>query len=216
MMDMAHNPVRHKTFSPFGNYWITGSAMVGVATISVLLAWAVLLQQDANTTGQDMVIPSVENLKVQEHAARPNNALIDNPIDVEKQRKEQSPIEPRFTFYDSLPKMEVVIPVKELQKSMKVTLAPVSKESANKTSSVEADTYYLQAGSFRDKKLADKIELELAWLGFKSNTQEISINDSDVYYRVSMGPFIDLDTLDKSKQRLGELGVETSTVIDKK
>jgi len=49
-------------------------------------------------------------------------------------------------------------------------------------------------------------------LGFKCEIQTVSINNKDTYHRVRIGPFADLEALDESRKKLGELGIEARTV----
>ena len=83
-----------------------------------------------------MAIPSGKKLEEQEAVVRPKDVLLDNSIDVDEQRKEPTPTKPQFTFYESLPKMEVVI----------------SEDDTPDTHKEEADTCYKrnnQPGSYR-------------------------------------------------------------------
>lgn len=215
MMDMAYKSVRRKNTLPFGKYWIVGGAMVGVAIVSVLLTLVVLQQSDSNTPEQVVVVPSREKTEALDEVVLPEDVSLDDSIVMNKQYKEQATPTPQFTFYESLPEMEVVIPEAGSRKYIRQSPAPASVEIAKIASTAVAGNYYLQAGSFRDKELADKLKFELAWLGFKTNIQDISVKDLEVYHRVRIGPFTDLEAIEKTKQRLSELGVETSTVKEK-
>ena len=175
MMDMAHTPVPRKKIPIFGNYWLIGGAMVGVAITSVLLTLAVLQQSETKSPDQDVAAPSGKKLEEQEAMVHPKDVLLGNSIDLDEQRKEPTPTKPQFTFYESLLKMEIVIPEEEPLTHIKQRPIPAIEEPTNLAVTDPSETYYLQAGSFRDKKLADKLKLELAWLGFNCEIHKTSI-----------------------------------------
>lgn len=75
-----------------------------------------------------------------------------------------------------------------------------------------AETYYLQAGSFREQTRADALKTKLLGLGFKCEIQKVGLDKMDVFYRVRVGPFTGPVALDKSRKKLRKLGFETHTV----
>lgn len=96
---------------------------------------------------------------------------------------------PRFDFYNLLPEMEVFIPPQDLA-------AQREKKSA------EGITYYLQAGSFRREKDADRMRAQLALNNIESHIQRVTINNSKTWYRVRVGPFQSARKMDKVRNRL--------------
>lgn len=99
--------------------------------------------------------------------------------------------EPRFTFYDMLPKFEVVIPEQEPE---------VSADRAHQAI-VSPGIYVLQAGSFSTYTDADRRRAKLALQGIESRIQRVSIDDK-TYHRVRIGPIEDLDELNLLRARL--------------
>lgn len=126
-------------------------------------------------------------------AAQPaslQNALDDNDgIANEPEAPPQK--EKRFTFYDLLPSMEMVIPEKTA--TAETELEPQAV--------VEPGTYVLQAGSFSTHDDADRRRAELALQGIESHIQRVKINDRN-YHRVYIGPTDDLDELNLLRSRL--------------
>ena len=96
---------------------------------------------------------------------------------------------PRFDFYTILPEMEVVVP-EVRDKSGKT--APVDKPG----------TYFLQAGSFRSFAEADNLKAQLALLGVESRIDTVTVNNTDTWHRVRVGPYQDLRELNKIRTRL--------------
>lgn len=99
--------------------------------------------------------------------------------------------EPRFTFYDILPNVEVVTP--ERTETRESTTPPQAV--------VEPGTYVLQAGSFSTHQDADKRRAELGMHGIESHIQRVKVNDRN-YHRVYIGPTDDLDELNMLRSRL--------------
>ncbi len=104
----------------------------------------------------------------------------------EEERKE-----PRFTFYELLPNVEVVTP--EKTEARESSLPPQAV--------VEPGTYVLQAGSFSTHQDADKRRAELGLHGIESHIQRVKVNDRN-YHRVYIGPTDDLDELNMLRSRL--------------
>ena len=57
----------------------------------------------------------------------------------------------------------------------------------------------LQAGSFGAAADADRMQANLALLGFESHVQRVTIDD-DVFNRVRIGPIGDLDTAKRTQR----------------
>jgi cell division protein FtsN len=217
VMDGARKSVRRRGYSPFGNHWLAGGAMVGVIMLSVLLILDVPQQPDFHAPAQDAVAPPSETLSETRRETARSRALPSAlPAAAEKKREAPAAPKARFGFYELLPEMEVVVPDEEdlgrsllLQKSIKETPAGIA-------ATVPAGIWYLQAGSFQERARADELKVKLTGLGFKCEIQEVRINSTDVFHRVRVGPFADPEVLDQSRQKLGELGIETQTVKERK
>ena len=126
----------------------------------------------------------------QPEPASMQSALDDNgetPPPPEEEEKE----EPRFTFYDILPNVEVVTPEKTETREL----------SAPPEAVIEPGTYVLQAGSFSTHEDADKRRAELGLHGIESHIQRVKVNDRN-YHRVYIGPTDDLDELNMLRSRL--------------
>ena len=63
-------------------------------------------------------------------------------------------------------------------------------------------TYILQVGSFRNGGDADRLRAELALLGIESRIQTVTIDDTDTWHRVRVGPMSDLEVLNEVRGRL--------------
>jgi len=99
--------------------------------------------------------------------------------------------EKRFTFYDILPNVEMVMPEEQ----------PSSEADTVPQAVIEPGVYVLQAGSFSTNVDADRRRAELALHGIESHIQRVKVNDRN-YHRVYIGPTDDLDELNMLRSRL--------------
>ncbi|MDJ0747970.1 MAG: SPOR domain-containing protein [Woeseiaceae bacterium] len=137
-----------------------------------------------------------EPVAMEPEPASLQNALDDNgetpaPASATAPERTEEKEEPRFTFYDILPNVEVVTPEKTRTR----------ESSAPPQAVIEPGTYVLQAGSFSTHQDADKRRAELGLHGIESHIQRVKVNDRN-YHRVYIGPTDDLDELNMLRSRL--------------
>ena len=221
VMDMARKSVRRRAFSPFGNHWVAGGALVGVVMLSVLLIQTVPQQQEhyLPVPPQNALAPlSNAPSKMRKEAVRQRELSSEIASDVEEAPQVLTAPKARFDFYETLQEPEVVVPedegigLQELKRSTKQRQAPATEKPASATVAAPQGIFYLQTGSFREEDRAIGLKEKLLGLGFKCEIQTVSINKKDTYHRVRVGPFADREALDKSRQKLDELGIESRTV----
>ena len=87
--------------------------------------------------------------------------------------------------------------------------APVQAESGEPAA--ERLLYVLQAGAFRSADDAESMKGKLALIGLEARVQPAEVNGQRVY-RVRIGPYGQLDDVNRAKARLEENGIE-STVM---
>jgi hypothetical protein len=95
-----------------------------------------------------------------------------------------------YDFYDGLPKFEVVLPEKE--------------QGAHVDAAARIDrpgTYFLQAGSYRNASDAERVQAQLARQNISANVQRVAL-DTEVWYRIRIGPIKDLAQLNRVRQQL--------------
>lgn len=71
--------------------------------------------------------------------------------------------------------------------------------------------YVLQAGAFRLADDADNMKAKLALIGLEARVQPAEVNGQRVF-RVRIGPYVNLDDLNRARARLEENGIESSVV----
>lgn len=93
-----------------------------------------------------------------------------------------------------------------------VTAAPTPAPAANPE---DKWIYYLQAGAFRDASDAEKTRANLALLGFEASVSERN-GDNGVLYRVRIGPFNQVEAMNRARGKLSENGVDVAVVRNQK
>lgn len=85
------------------------------------------------------------------------------------------------------------------------TIQPAPQASAASSS------YILQAGAFRGEDDADGMRAKLALIGYEARVVEAQV-DGRPMFRVRIGPYADMDTLNDARARLAQSGIEASVI----
>lgn len=75
----------------------------------------------------------------------------------------------------------------------------------------DATSYLLQAGAFRSSSEAEGMKAKLALIGFEARVVDAEVNGQTMY-RVRIGPYAQLDAMNRARARLAENGIEASVV----
>ena len=107
---------------------------------------------------------------------------------------------------------------KELAAKEAAAKSAAAKDNAAKdkdaTKQLKADekwTYYLQAGAYRDQSDAESARARLALLGYEARISEMPSQGSTLY-RVRVGPFGQVDAMNKVRGKLSEGGIDAAVV----
>lgn len=120
-------------------------------------------------------------------------------VPVEPAGEKAKPAEkPRFDFYTILPGTEEPVTEKDIKQQ-----AP---ESAAKSQ------YYLQAGAFQNEADADNLKAKLALMGVEAGIQTATVPDKGVWHRVRVGPYSNIDDLNRVRNTLSQNGISASLV----
>ncbi len=103
-----------------------------------------------------------------------------------------------FDFYKILPEIEVPIP----------DLEQLKKQEQQRKNNPKFK-YVLQAGSFRQYAEADKLKASLALFGVNAEIQSVTINKTNTWHRVRIGPFTSARKMDKIRHRLQKKRIRT-------
>lgn len=112
----------------------------------------------------------------------------------------------RFTFYELLPNYEVPIPKEAL--GSKPVPAPDGNAPATSTG-----RYLIQVGSFKDRAEAEQQKANLALLGIESRIEKVTIDNSQTWYRVRVGPEKDQRRVENILARLEENDIKALVMM---
>jgi cell division protein FtsN len=72
--------------------------------------------------------------------------------------------------------------------------------------------YYLQAGAFREQADAENSKAKLALAGFEASISDRSTDGGGALYRVRLGPFNQLEAMNKVRGKLSDNGIDVAVV----
>ena len=116
--------------------------------------------------------------------------------------KSGQPERPRFDFYKILPGQEEPVTERDLKAAAK---------AADKAG-ISADLYFVQAGAFQNPADADNLKARLALIGLIASVEPASLPDRGTWYRVRLGPYNQLEEINRVRATLAQNGVDASLV----
>lgn len=121
--------------------------------------------------------------------------------------KAAQPDKPKFDFYKILPGQEVPVTEREIKDE-------AAKRQADKSAAAGApkDVYFVQAGAFQNPADADNLKARLALIGLQASVEPANLPDKGTWYRVRLGPYSQLDEINRIRSTLAQNGVEGSLV----
>ena len=89
--------------------------------------------------------------------------------------------------------------------------APPSAAQAPSPAGTQGFTYYLQAGAFRELNDAESTKAKLALMGVAATIAERK-SELGTLYRVRVGPFSEIEAMNRARVRLSDNGVDAAVV----
>jgi cell division protein FtsN len=89
--------------------------------------------------------------------------------------------------------------------------ADVDKTAIKPENAEDKWIYYLQAGAFREQADAESAKAKLALQGFEASISERT-SENGVLYRVRLGPYTQLDAMNRVRGKLSDSGVDVAVV----
>ena len=111
---------------------------------------------------------------------------------------------PKFDFYKILPQGEEPVTEQQLKESARA--AAKGKAPSGK------DVYFVQTGSFQNPAEADNQKAQLAILGIDSSVEPAALPGKGTWYRVRIGPYTEVDDINRVRQTLAQNGISASVV----
>ena len=141
----------------------------------------------------------------------PTNKRPTNPDDSANEAEAASPERATFDFYTVLPEIEQLLPTLQ---GVEAQVTPSAKGTPDKLPAQEKEPssqshYMLQAGSFREAGAADHLRAQLTLAGYRPIKQQVTIQGQGQFYRVRIGPFIDMAQMEAANRRLTAMGIKT-------
>jgi|TARA_R100001369_G_scaffold64434_3_gene91657 cell division protein FtsN len=137
-----------------------------------------------------------------------------------QQQPKKSSVEPTFDFYTLLPETEVVVekpktianqPQKPIVSSPpeEISAAPEQTQQAAAEPPADAVSYMIQVGSFKKLEDADGFRARLAFLGIESKVQTVTIDNTDTWHRVQVGPVVGRSKADALQKQLRDNNIDS-------
>lgn len=182
--------------APKGSTKKSGSPMlVGVIIgmfigLAIALAVAVFIKGSPSPFVERAQAPvTVDSAKTSPPPAPPAETPAEKPKQAEK---------PRFDFYTILPGTEEPVTEKDIKQ----------QDSSNAAKS----QYYLQAGAFQNEADADNLKAKLALMGIEASIQTATVPEKGVWHRVRIGPYSNVEDLNRARNTLAQNGVSATLV----
>ena len=134
--------------------------------------------------------------QVQPPALAPNAGKTQKNLAAPGQADKPDAKKNRFTYYDILPGTE----------------QPVTEQEIKQAPQGSKDQYFLQAGSFQTETDANNLKAKLALMGVEATIQSATVPDKGVWHRVRVGPFNEIEEMNKSRTTLTQNGIQPSLI----
>lgn len=154
-----------------------------------------------------------------------DNVPADNASPVaSKQQQKKSAVEPTFDFYTLLPETEVVVekpkplanqPQKPIVSSPPEEIIAAPQQSSQtpavtqQQAAADPVSYMIQVGSFKKLEDADGFRARLAFLGIESKVQTVTIDNTDTWHRVQVGPVVGRERADAVQKQLRDNDIDS-------
>lgn len=181
------------------------------------------LGRPADPAPADAADPNKPLYGNREAARAANRALIDKQDKADKAlAAKPAAATATTTAADADPLGKVIASLKEPadRPALSTTPPPVlavraAAPAATAAAGEDRFTYYLQAGAFREMADAESTRAKLALLGFEAAITDRN-SDSGVLHRVRVGPYAQVEAMNKARAKLLDSGVDVAIVRNQK
>ncbi|WP_332848580.1 SPOR domain-containing protein [Massilia sp. S19_KUP03_FR1] len=174
------------------------------------------LGRPADPAPSDAADPNKPLYGNREAARAANRALIEKEDKADK-TVAAKPAATAAAPADADPLGKVIASLKEPadRPALSTTPPPAVREAAPAAAGEDRVTYYLQAGAFREMADAESTRAKLALLGFEAAISDRN-SDSGVLHRVRVGPYAQVEAMNKARAKLLDSGVDVAIVRNQK
>ena len=141
----------------------------------------------------------------------PNKSLQSNAResrDTASNNSASTPAPPAATLEPKRPTASAPTPPATSRQNEKPATSPAPEPSSAGSGGF---TYYLQAGAFRERQDAEATKARLALMGVAATIAERK-SEMGTLYRVRVGPFDDVEGMNRARVRLSDNGVDAAVV----
>ena len=175
-----------------GGFLVSAVLLIGFFVTQHFVSQGAKSDQSAETSifkaAKEIKEQTVEKVQEVSEKMQPKTVVVE-AVNLQEEEHAEAAQKPSYSFYEGLGQMEVVVDAVPLSVALK-------------------QPYYIQAGTFGSEKVAKQEQARLAKLG---ETLQISVltTKKRTYYRLRVGPFVDRLVLNKKRNELRRLGVDT-------
>lgn len=113
-----------------------------------------------------------------------------------------------YTFYTVLPEIEVVVPpTPPAEDGDEDAVAGGQPIVDVPTSDSALAAYFLQVGSYRQQREAERLKAQLALHGMVARVQKVSVQGRGKFFRVRLGPYTSYEAMLQADSHLRGIGV---------
>lgn len=92
-----------------------------------------------------------------------------------------------------------------------VSLPPAAAPKAAPAPAAAGESYFLQAGAYRQSADAESVRARILLLGLKAAVQRAQVNGTQ-WYRVRVGPYARLDDMNRARVKLADNKIQSTVV----
>jgi len=162
---------------------------------------AVVLYQGAKSGDPDRMGAGISQLLRSSDTSDPESAPEVVSAGVE------TPARASFDFYTVLPEIEHVIPETDLPDPAGAATAAGESTQVTEDPVTQGSFYMLQAASYDNRREAERMKARLAITGFEPSIQHISVQGQGDFFRVRVGPFPSMATMESANRVLADMNI---------
>lgn len=124
----------------------------------------------------------------------------------------------RFDFYNILEGKPAAAPAAPTEPGAAKPAASAAGSAAAPVAEAKpapVEIFFLQVGSFQKAADADNLKAKLALTGLDASVQEVVIPDKGTMHRVRVGPYRDVDEMNRARALLTHSGLQGSVIKQK-
>ncbi|HCX86811.1 MAG TPA: hypothetical protein DG761_02165 [Gammaproteobacteria bacterium] len=119
----------------------------------------------------------------------------------------ETPARASFDFYTVLPEIEHVLPEADVSDPPEEATDTARSADKAKDTAASRSFYMLQAASYDNRREAERMKARLAIAGFEPSIQHISVQGQGDFFRVRVGPYPSMETMESANRVLAEMKI---------